>query len=248
MGFVCATGLLHGVGISIGLVHRWTWGQMFLRIDGGVFCLEDCRMKRARLAILATATAVFCLWPPPASAHLNSTGMGPVYDGLLHFLLSPEDIVPVVALAMFAGLRGPEYGRRALFLLPASWFVGCFLGTMCKRNPARCEFTTVLGVTEMSGLVHPDQNVLNATQNSLCRAVNRRRGCCACRASSCRRSARFSRTRSSRERKALTNQPRKCRSDRIMARSLAEKTESSFAPSHSFCWCTTFLAKHRLER
>jgi hypothetical protein len=43
-----------------------------------------------------------------------------------------------------------------------------------------------------------------------------------------------------RELMALTNQPRKCRSDRIMARSLAEKTESSFAPSHSFCWCTTF--------
>jgi urease accessory protein len=34
MGFVCATGLLHGVGISIGLVHRWTWGQMFLRLAG----------------------------------------------------------------------------------------------------------------------------------------------------------------------------------------------------------------------
>ena len=44
----------------------------------------------------------------------------------------------------------------------------------------------------MSGLVHPDQNVRNATQNSLCRAVNRRRGCCACRASNCRRRARFS--------------------------------------------------------
>jgi hypothetical protein len=38
-----------------------------------------------------------------------------------------------------------------------------------KRNPARCQFTTVLGVTKMSGLVHPDQNVLSATQNSLCR-------------------------------------------------------------------------------
>ena len=37
----------------------------------------------------------------------------------------------------------------------------------------------------LRGLVHPDQNVLNATQNSLCRAVNRRRGCCACRASNC---------------------------------------------------------------
>jgi hypothetical protein len=92
----------------------------------------------------------------------------------------------------------------------------------------------------MSGLVHPDQNVRNATQNSLCRAVNRRRGCCACRASNCRRRARFSRTRSSRERKALTIQPRKCRSDAIIAGIISEKSESSFAPSHSFCRCTTF--------
>src|SRR5882724_4294511 len=109
-----------------------------------------------------------------------------------------------------------------------------------KRNPARCQFTTVLGVTKMRGLVHPDQNVLNATQNSLCRAVNRRRGCCACRASNCRRRARFSRTRSARQRKELTNQPRKCRTDTIMARILAEKTESSLAPSPSFRRCTTF--------
>jgi len=98
-----------------------------------------------------------------------------------------------------------------------------------KRNPAPCQFTTVLGVTKMRGLVHPDQNVLNATQNSLCRAVNRVRGCCACRASNCRRRARFSRTRSSRERKVLTNQPRRCRSDTIMARIVAEKSESSFS-------------------
>src|SRR5260370_9867373 len=45
-----------------------------------------------------------------------------------------------------------------------------------KRNPARCQFTTVLGVTNTRGLVHPDQHVFNATQNSLWRAVNRRRG------------------------------------------------------------------------
>src|SRR5712664_119393 len=109
-----------------------------------------------------------------------------------------------------------------------------------KRNPARCQFTTVRGVTKMRGLVHPDQSVLNATQNSLCWAVNRRRGCCVRRASNCRRRARFSRTRSSRERKALTNQPRKCRSDTSMARILAEKPESSLSPSHSFCRCTTF--------
>lgn len=36
MGFVMATGCLHGVGISIGLVHRWSWGQMFLRFAGAL--------------------------------------------------------------------------------------------------------------------------------------------------------------------------------------------------------------------
>ena len=41
-----------------------------------------------------------------------------------------------------------------------------------KRKPAQCQFTTVLGVTKTRGFLHPDQNVLNATQNNLCRAVN----------------------------------------------------------------------------
>ena len=45
MGFVIATGCLHGVGIGIGTVHRWGWGQKFLRFagtivfTGGVFFL-----------------------------------------------------------------------------------------------------------------------------------------------------------------------------------------------------------------
>jgi urease accessory protein len=34
MGFVCATGCLHGIGVSVGLVHRWSWGQLFLRLAG----------------------------------------------------------------------------------------------------------------------------------------------------------------------------------------------------------------------
>ena len=109
-----------------------------------------------------------------------------------------------------------------------------------KRNPAPCQRTTVLGVTKTRGFVHPDQNVLNATQNSLCRAVNRRRGRLACRASNRRRRARFSRTRSSRQRKALTIQPRTYRNDTIMARILSEPSESGFSPSHSFCGCTMF--------
>src|SRR5207253_8871284 len=35
-----------------------------------------------------------------------------------------------------------------------------------KRNPARCQCTTVLGATNMSGMVHSDQSVLYATENN----------------------------------------------------------------------------------
>lgn len=35
IGFVIATGCLHAVGISIGLIHKWPWGQRALRVAGG---------------------------------------------------------------------------------------------------------------------------------------------------------------------------------------------------------------------
>lgn len=36
MGFVIATGCLHAVGIGIGTVNRWSWGQSLLRVTGAV--------------------------------------------------------------------------------------------------------------------------------------------------------------------------------------------------------------------
>jgi urease accessory protein len=36
IGFVIATGCLHGVGIGISLVHRWAWGRIALRATGAV--------------------------------------------------------------------------------------------------------------------------------------------------------------------------------------------------------------------
>lgn len=39
IGFVVATGCLHGVGIAIGLVHRWPWGRLLLRAAGGLVAL-----------------------------------------------------------------------------------------------------------------------------------------------------------------------------------------------------------------
>ena len=39
VGFVVATGLLHAVGISIGLVHRWPAGRILLRAGGAAVSL-----------------------------------------------------------------------------------------------------------------------------------------------------------------------------------------------------------------
>lgn len=84
--------------------------------------------SKSRLPLYAFVAFTLLMWTIPAEAHLNSTGMGPFYDGLMHFLMSPEDIIPVFALALLAGLRGVNYGRRALFVLPIAWLLGALAG------------------------------------------------------------------------------------------------------------------------
>jgi len=65
--------------------------------------------------------AVLALLPGIASAHLVSTGFGPVTDGAYHFALSPEQFLPMAAFALLAGLRGPAHARRIIFVLPLAW-------------------------------------------------------------------------------------------------------------------------------
>jgi urease accessory protein len=80
-----------------------------------------------RTASLRRAAAVglaLALAPPGAEAHLVSTGLGPVYDGLAHFGLSPEQYVPIAGAALMAGLRGREHARRAVLVLPLAWALG----------------------------------------------------------------------------------------------------------------------------
>jgi urease accessory protein len=89
------------------------------------------RMHGRAVAVLALAVAC-----GPADAHLNSTGMGPIYDGLIHFLTSPEDLVPALALGLLAGLRGAPYGRRAMFTLPAAWLLGSLFGLSAATSSA----------------------------------------------------------------------------------------------------------------
>jgi hypothetical protein len=65
---------------------------------------------------------------PLVLAHLMTTGLGPFYDGLAHLFVTPEDLLPVLALSLAAGLRGPAGGRAALLVLPVAWLAGTLLG------------------------------------------------------------------------------------------------------------------------
>jgi hypothetical protein len=112
-------------------------------------------MKRAASP---TALVVFAFVAAPADAHLIATGLGPVYDGISHFVLSAEEIAPTLALALFAGLRGAQHGRRVMFALPAAWFVGgCFgLAAAGLTNNVTLGATTWLPLLVLGGLVAAD--------------------------------------------------------------------------------------------
>ncbi|MFI5120443.1 MAG: HupE/UreJ family protein [Thermoanaerobaculia bacterium] len=114
---------------------------------------------RHRLAGFAAAVLLFA---PRADAHLVTTGLGPVYDGIGHLLLTPEDFVPIVALALFAGLRGARAGRLALFTLPIAWVLGGLLGLRpgsATPAPVPALSFLLLGVLVAADLRLPDAAV-----------------------------------------------------------------------------------------
>lgn len=74
---------------------------------------------------------VLFLWmscPSRAHAHLVNSGLGPFYDGFAHLLVTPEDLLTVIALALLGGLGGKRCGRAVLLVLPVAWLVGTFAG------------------------------------------------------------------------------------------------------------------------
>jgi len=106
---------------------------------------------------LITAFALL-FWPSTAAAHLVTTGLGPVYDGIGHLVMTPEDLIPVLALALYAGLRGAARGRRALFILPVTWFMGGLLGvyiTGLSELPVAPISFFILGVLVAADLYIP---------------------------------------------------------------------------------------------
>ncbi len=81
--------------------------------------------RRASLAVLLAAAS---LAPTVASAHLMNTGFGPFYDGLAHPLVTIDDLLPVIGMALLGGLGGARSGRVVLFALPTAWLAGMIVG------------------------------------------------------------------------------------------------------------------------
>ena len=111
--------------MSAGMIQRRVWGVAF----GALAC---------------------ALLPSPAEAHLVTTGLGPIYDGISHVLVSPDDLVPIVAMSLLAGLNGQAAGRRTLFALTSAWLVGGTAGFVVGSTMVPSAATTasflVLGV------------------------------------------------------------------------------------------------------
>jgi urease accessory protein len=84
--------------------------------------------KRHRGSITLAIVVLLLALPVRAEAHLPGIGLGPVYDGIFHLLLSPEDLIPVIAVALLAGQRGRGSSRLVLWILPVAWFVGGLTG------------------------------------------------------------------------------------------------------------------------
>ena len=112
-------------------------------------------VDRPGLPLHAVAVLAVMACPALAEAHLNSSGMGPVYDGVVHFVTSPEDMAPVLALALLAGLRGADHGRRALFVLPVTWLLGGLLGTTASATSGGV-LSSAIGVLFLGGLLATD--------------------------------------------------------------------------------------------
>ena len=109
--------------------------------------------NRTRLHVLTAVAAL--LLPAAAHAHLVNTGLGPFYDGVSHFLLTPEDILPALALALLAGLRGARAGRLVLFVFPAGWLVGGLIGlALPSSSPSTA--ITMMSFIALGALVAAD--------------------------------------------------------------------------------------------
>jgi hydrogenase/urease accessory protein HupE len=108
-----------------------------------------------RRALVAGAAL---LAPASAHAHLVNSGLGPFYDGVSHLALTPEDLLPAVALALLAGQRGAGSGRATLLALPAAWLLGG-IGGMAWPAATSAGWPGTVSLVVLGGLVAAEARV-----------------------------------------------------------------------------------------
>jgi hydrogenase/urease accessory protein HupE len=113
---------------------------------------------RSWLQMMLACLVIWASCPGQASAHLVNSGLGPFYDGVAHLLVTPEDILLVVALALLAGLGGERHARAVLFLLPLAWLAGAGVeGTI--PAPARLPILNAGWLIALGVLVASDRRL-----------------------------------------------------------------------------------------
>ncbi|MFQ6538624.1 MULTISPECIES: HupE/UreJ family protein [Aphanothece] len=84
--------------------------------------------RHGRALLLAALVVALVAAPAPAAAHLMETGFGGYYDGLVHLLLTPADLLLVLALSLWAVQQGAATCRQALAVVPGAWLLGGWIG------------------------------------------------------------------------------------------------------------------------
>ncbi|MDL1949715.1 hypothetical protein FBQ97_07875 [Acidobacteria bacterium ACD] len=110
------------------------------RGHGGFLPLEGSLLRGRALRHAAFAVALVAAGP--ARAHLVNTGLGPLYDGVSHFCLTPEDLLPALALALLGGQGGARSGRLTLFALTGAWLAGGLAGLVVPVTGTAIALTT----------------------------------------------------------------------------------------------------------
>jgi hypothetical protein len=116
-----------------------------------------------------------------------------------------------------------------------------------RRKPARCQRTTVSGVTMRRDCFQPDQTRRATTQKTRSRVLRLGRGRRRFRTESCWRKAKFSRRRLRCERKRRTIVPRKSLTNRSMARSYTRTAGETPAARLLISLSAGVLANHRSQ-
>ena len=128
------------------------------------------RPGRGGLRIAAFAALCVLLVQERAEAHLVTTGLGPIYDGVSHVLMSPEDLVPLLALSLLAGMNGARAGKGSLFAVSIAWLAGGAAGFLFD-GPVWPAAVTSLSFLVLGALAAADRPLSHGTVTGLAAVV-----------------------------------------------------------------------------